>query len=104
MSFVDQFDNAISGTTFDATRDEPNVRELFLSDSRTVKLERKDPYGFVHIVWNKGAAPGNLESVFTSFSDAKKAIEMYLATETYNTELVIEPVVKAVSLITKKVV
>lgn len=48
--------------------------------SETYRLERKDPYGFWHIVSGKGALPEKLKQHYTSAELAAKDLELYLKT------------------------
>lgn len=41
-------------------------------------MKREDPYGFIHVSFEKGQVPNELTSVFTSFAYAEQAVERYL--------------------------
>lgn len=80
MRFVDQYDE--SGF-LDPERDIPNRRVIFLGNGREIKLERRDPYGFVHIVWDAGRVPEALSGTYTDFDQARKALELYVSNNTF---------------------
>jgi len=98
MQFVDQYD---SKGHSDPDRDQPNQRIIHLTDGTDVKLERRDPYGFIHIVWNAGKPPGPLNGVFTTFDQATQVLKSYLST-LYKTEVSETKVEKAPPLQYKK--
>ncbi len=75
MKFVDQYDD--KGFT-DPSRDQPNKRSIHLDDGRTINLERRDPYGFVHVVWYNGVPPKELQGVYTAFDTATKAVTIWI--------------------------
>lgn len=89
MRFVDQFDDTFA----DPERDVPNTRLVHLDNGRTFKLERKDPYGFVSIVWDKGAVPKEISGIYTNFDLATKALSLYIANNLFAHETA-EPVEK----------
>jgi hypothetical protein len=98
MRFIDQTDP----TEFhDETRDIPNQRIVYLQGGRQIKLERKDPYGFVFIGWDKGSPPAALQSAFTDFSQARQALDLYISNNTFD-ETSDEPTTKAPELKYKK--
>ena len=92
IKFVDQFDSNVGHS--DPSRDMPNIREMHFSSGQTIKLERKDPFGFITVVWNKGAPPDALSGTFTTFDYAQKAVELYVNNET-NKSVVEQKVEKA---------
>lgn len=80
MSFVDQYDE--KGFQ-DPERDIPNRRIVYLGNGREIKLERRDPYGFVYIIWDAGSTPVALQGSFTDFDQARKALEIYVNNNTF---------------------
>ena len=82
MRFVDQYDDAASQ---DPERDIPNLRIVHLENGRKIRLERKNPYGFVHIGWDNGSTPIALQGAFTDFDQARKALEIFLNNNTFET-------------------
>lgn len=85
MRFVD--DQAIETPANDA----PNKRYIHTKWGFSILLERRDPYGFVHIVWPKGPTPNSLSGAYSTFEYATIALTQYLNNETFN-EVVAEPV------------
>lgn len=47
-------------------------------DNNKLHVQRKDPYGFWEIHFDKGQIPDDLKGRYTSFDEAKKAIDVYL--------------------------
>ena len=82
MRFIDQFNDE---PTVDPERDVPNVRIVYLGNGRKIKLERRDPYGFVFIFWDKGSAPAELQGSYTDFDRARLALELYINNNTFET-------------------
>ena len=80
MKFVDEFDAA---EHTDPTRDIPNVRKFYLDNSRVLELKRKDPYGFVYVVWDNGRTPEELSGAYTSFDAATKALTLWINNNTF---------------------
>ena len=100
LKFVDQF---VENGHVDPTRDMPNVRLLNFSNGQTIRLERKNPYGFISVVWNKGPTPEKLSGIYTTFDYATKAVEIYVNNEMASgVKVVDEPVALAPSLQYKK--
>lgn len=62
----------------------PNRRTIHTRYGFDVHLERRDPYGFVHVVWNKGPAPAALSGAYSDFDKARLAVTIYLESETFN--------------------
>lgn len=79
MKFIDQYDNEAHQ---DPERDTPNRRMVYLGNGREIKLERRDPYGFVHIVWDSGKTPEVLSGTYTDFDQARRALTIYINNET----------------------
>lgn len=44
-----------------------------------LRAKRTDPYGFVYVSYEKGPVPEELGSAYTSFYEAAKAVESYIA-------------------------
>lgn len=80
MRFVDQYDE--EGFQ-DPERDIPNRRIVHLGNGRELKLERRNPYGFVHIIWDSGHTPAELSGSYTDFDQARKALEIYINNNTF---------------------
>ena len=76
MKFVDQYDD--KGFS-DPTRDIPNTRFIHLDNGRSFKLERRDPFGFVYVVWDKGPTPAVISGSYTDFAQADRAVRLYIA-------------------------
>ena len=91
IKFVDQFEN---NSHVDPERDLPNIRLMHFNNGQTIKLERKDPFGFIHVVWNKGAVPDELSGTWTTFDYARRAVEVYINNQT-NKSIVESKVEKA---------
>lgn len=80
MRFIDEVqDEALE----DPNREIPNVRLIYTKSGRKLRLERKDPYGFVYVVWDSGHPPSELQSAYTDFDQARVALENYIASETF---------------------
>lgn len=93
MRFVD--DNSMILDDKPTAKDIPNVRLIHTKFGETIRLERRDPHGFVYIVWYKGATPDVISGSFTDFVKARQALEIYLNSETFN-KIVDTPVDKPV--------
>lgn len=61
---------------FDFVKDIPNRREIAIGNNKLI-LERKDPYGFIDVHFERGQIPKILEGSFTSFDEAYLAIKKY---------------------------
>lgn len=57
---------------------EENVRTVTIGKN-TLRLNRNDPYGFVTISYEHGSVPEMLKGQYTSFSEASRRVEQYLA-------------------------
>ena len=86
MIFVD---NQPSASHIDTNRDIPNQRQVYLKNGRVLKLERRDPYGFIHIIWDKGPTPDIISGAYSDWDKAKDALHAYISSETF-TKLVDE--------------
>lgn len=98
MRFVDQYDPE---AFIDPERDIPNKRIVYLGNGRKIKLERRDPYGFVFIAWDAGNPPAELQGSYTDFDQARKALEIYISNNTFE-EVSDEPTEKVAPLKYKK--
>lgn len=98
MKFVDQTDDA---QFQDPERDIPNLRVVYLANGRKLRLERKDPFGFVYIGWDKGNPPSHLQGAYTDFDQARQALANYLEQNTFET-ISEEPTEKVAPLKYKK--
>jgi hypothetical protein len=98
MRFVDQFDDEAFN---DPEKDIPNRRIYYLGNGREIKLERRDPYGFVFIIWDKGQTPNAISGSYTDFDQARRALEVYVNSETRE-ELSEEPTTKVEPIKYKK--
>ena len=74
MKFVDEFDKNFS----DPVRDQPNRRVVTTDYGRVFKLERRDPYGFVYVVWDHGFPPEALSGSYTAFDTAMQALTLWI--------------------------
>lgn len=61
----------------------PNLREVF-TDRGTIRLERRNPYGFVHVVWYSGPTPEVLSGSYSDFDTARDAVSIYLTANTFD--------------------
>lgn len=61
----------------------PNLREIF-TDRGTIRLERRNPYGFVHVVWYAGVTPAPLSGSYSDFDTAREAVSVYLTANTFD--------------------
>lgn len=71
--------------------DVPNQRIVHTRFGLDIKLERRDPYGFVYIVWHKGPTPEKISGAYSDFDKARLALNTYLNEDTIN-KIVDEPV------------
>lgn len=60
-------------------KDLANVRSFDLGNNK-IRMTREDPYGFVSISYERGQIPESLKGAYTSFEEARKAVESYLVT------------------------
>jgi len=88
MRFVDEVQDQ---TSTDPEKDVPNLRLIHTKYGFDIKLERKDPYGFVFVGWPKGSPPSELGGAYSDFDKARLAVANYLANNTFN-KAVDEPV------------
>jgi hypothetical protein len=58
------------------TKDMPNVRTVEVGTFKA-RLTRTDPYGFIHVSYEKGLVPRELSGVYTTFVDAERACTAY---------------------------
>ena len=77
-------------------------RTVYLSDGKTIKVVREDPYGFWYVKWNTGAPPDRVSGGFTTAELALRALDQYLNQDTFRTERVSAPAPKAPPLQYKK--
>lgn len=66
---------------FSGDKDMANQRVVTLEDKEKtrIQLERYDPYGFVRMIWKNGKTPEHFKDAnFTSFEEARKALDAYL--------------------------
>ncbi len=68
------------------------MREVFLSDTRTVRVEVNPVNGLWYWVWPDGQVPHKLAGAYTSADAALIGLTQYLSTQTYNTKVVPEKV------------
>jgi hypothetical protein len=62
----------------DPERDDPRSKVIELENNK-IHLRRTDPYGFIEIHFDKGQLPEHLATGrFTTWEDARKAIDQYL--------------------------
>lgn len=56
-------------------------RTVELDNGNKVNLERRDPYGFIHVWLDRGQFPdkSDLNGVFTTWDQAYNAVQRYLA-------------------------
>lgn len=56
-------------------------RIIDLDNDNKIHLERRDPYGYIHVWLDKGSFPAKsqLNGVFTSFDRAYQAVEGYIS-------------------------
>lgn len=89
MNYVDQ---AVS--EHPQTQDTPNLRVIHTSFGKTIRLERRNPHGFVYVVWYAGATPEALSGAYSEWSKAREAVALYLANNTFQevTETPVAPV------------
>lgn len=79
MRFVDD-----SVPDQDTEKDIPNVRFVHTRYGFSVRLERRDPYGLVYVVWNKGPVPDIISGAYSDFDRAREAVTVYLSNNTFN--------------------
>ena len=80
MQFVDGPRQEVA----DEDRDVPNQRVIHTKYGYDVKLERRDPYGFVHVVWPGGNTPELISGAYSNFDLARQAVNNYINTNTFN--------------------
>lgn len=68
-------------TLQDFNPDTTSRRTYELEGGNKLYAERKNPYGFIRIHFDKGQIPENLASDYTSYPEADKAIQIYLNTK-----------------------
>lgn len=98
MKFVDQYDDQAFQ---DPERDIPNLRIVYLKNGRKLRLERRDPYGFVYIAWDAGSPPAELQCSYTDFDLARQALNSWIEKNTFD-EISAEPTEKVPPLKYKK--
>ncbi len=59
-------------------KDLANIRVLDLDNGNKIRVTREDPFGFWYVSYEKGQIPEHLKGSYTSFDEAKKAINSYL--------------------------
>ena len=52
-------------------------RTIELENGNILRLEAKDPYGFIHLSLEHGQLPEDMTGVFTSWFEAERAAERY---------------------------
>lgn len=62
---------------FFGDKDLSNDRK-FILDKNVLHVRKTDPYGLWHCAYERGQVPSELSGQFTSFDEAKKAVESYL--------------------------
>lgn len=79
MRFIDDGSEV---TTFE----EPKINERLVHTKYgfSIKLERRDPYGFVHVVWHKGAVPEPISGAYSTFDLARQAVVNYIDQSGFN--------------------
>lgn len=55
-----------------------NDHRIFLIENNKIHFKRRDPYSFWYINLDKGPVPKSLDSAYTSFDEAKKAVIAFL--------------------------
>jgi hypothetical protein len=58
-------------------KDMPNLRIREVGNNK-IRMERKDPYGFVYLSYERGPLPEELKGSYTSFDEANKAVDVYI--------------------------
>jgi hypothetical protein len=78
----------------DASFEEPKMNERLVHTKFgfDVRLERRDPYGFVYICWNHGNTPNAIAGSYTDFDKARQAVVTYLDTTGFNKVVEEKPV------------
>lgn len=64
---------------FNENKDLLRVRSINLAGGNKINVKREDPFGFWTISWERGQLPDYLKGQYTSFEEARKAVEAYLA-------------------------
>lgn len=64
---------------FDPNRDLSKQRTLTLEGGNAVNITSRDPYGFWYISWERGQLPETLRGAYTSFTEAERAVLVYLS-------------------------
>lgn len=60
-------------------KDMANERTVILDNGNKIHMKRSDPFGFIAVNWDKGQMPAKLKGQFTSFDEARRAVDGYLA-------------------------
>lgn len=63
--------------THHGDKDMARKRVLELSNGKTIQVEAQDPYGLWHITYPQGRTPIKLSGAYTSYEDAKKALQTF---------------------------
>lgn len=88
MRFVDE----VQPIQDPSDKDEPNVRYVHTKHGFSVKLERRDPYGFIYVVWHSGSVPIALQGAYSTYDLARQDVNRYLNLSTFN-KVIDEPIV-----------
>lgn len=56
-----------------------STKTFELDTGNTIYAERRNPYGHIHLHFDKGPLPEKLQGAYTSYDEAEKAINRYLA-------------------------
>lgn len=90
MQFVDAVQNPLE----DPNRDIPNQRVINTKYGVQIKLERRDPYGFIYVVWHDGRTPNALSGAYSDFMLARQAVNNYINSNTFNKVVEEAPVIE----------
>lgn len=59
-------------------KDMARCRILELENGNKIKVQATDPYGFWNVSYESGNMPKQLKGEYTSYDEAKKAVQTYL--------------------------
>lgn len=60
---------------------EENSARVVPYGKNKIRVERKDPYGFWYVSFERGSPPERLKGSYTTYRDAEKDITVFLASK-----------------------
>lgn len=62
---------------YDPSKDDPRVKVVELDNNKLI-MKRTDPYGFIALSFERGQLPESLKGHYTTWEQARAAVENYL--------------------------